>query len=196
MALITYEDKISLNYKPEIAEKNKVTDTNMNEIKNVVNLNYNEFQNSTLAEVIVGLPSQTYNITQVYSHYDKTLNPNTTIHINNDNNKYFTVTEQEITIGADVRYVEIGFTLNVYRGVTNQFPVVWIYKNSIADANVLFYGGANMVDWGRTNIIFVPKIFEVQEGDTIFVKFGASSTGTWEVSGDVERSYMTLKKVG
>lgn len=196
MALITYEDKISLNYKPEIAEKNKVTDTNMNEIKNVVNVNYNEFQNSTLAEVIVGLPSQTYNITQVYSYYDKTLNPNTTVHINNENNKYFTVTEQEITIGANVRYVEIGFTLNVYRGVTNQFPVVWIYKNSIADANVLFYGGANMVDWGRTNIIFMPKIFEVQEGDTIFVKFGASSTGTWEVSGDVERSYMTIKKVG
>lgn len=196
MALINYEDKSSLNNKPEIAEKNKVTDNNMNEIKNVVNLNYNEFQNSKLSEVIVGLPSQTYNITQTYSHYDKTLNPNTTIHINNENNKYFTVTEQEITIGANVRYVEIGFTLNVYRGITNQFPVVWIYKNSIADANVLFYGGANMVDWGRTNIIFMPKIFEVQEGDTIFVKFGASSTGTWEVSGDVERSYMTIKKVG
>lgn len=39
MALINYENKASLTVDPTIAEKNKVTDENMNEIKSVVNEN-------------------------------------------------------------------------------------------------------------------------------------------------------------
>jgi hypothetical protein len=41
MAQITYADKVALNVNPEIAAINKVQDTDMNEIKQVVNDNYN-----------------------------------------------------------------------------------------------------------------------------------------------------------
>lgn len=41
MAQITYADKVALNVNPEIAAINKVQDTDMNEIKSVVNANYN-----------------------------------------------------------------------------------------------------------------------------------------------------------
>ena len=41
MAQITYADKVALNVNPEIAAINKVQDTDMNEIKKVVNENYN-----------------------------------------------------------------------------------------------------------------------------------------------------------
>lgn len=43
MAKITYEDKEFLNKKENIADKNKVNDTDLNEIKEVVNGNYDEF---------------------------------------------------------------------------------------------------------------------------------------------------------
>lgn len=39
MAKITYEDKVQLNNYPDIAEKNKVTANNINEIKQIVNQN-------------------------------------------------------------------------------------------------------------------------------------------------------------
>ena len=41
MAQITYANKVALNENPEIANINKVTDDDMNEIKQVVNDNYN-----------------------------------------------------------------------------------------------------------------------------------------------------------
>lgn len=41
MALISYTNKVALNENPEIADINKVTDDDMNEIKQVVNDNYN-----------------------------------------------------------------------------------------------------------------------------------------------------------
>ena len=39
MAQITYDDKVALNENPSVAETNKVTDDNMNEIKNTININ-------------------------------------------------------------------------------------------------------------------------------------------------------------
>ena len=39
MAQITYNDKVALNKNPSVAETNKVTDDNMNEIKNTINTN-------------------------------------------------------------------------------------------------------------------------------------------------------------
>ena len=39
MAQITYNNKVALNTNPNVAEINKVTDDNMNEIKNTVNTN-------------------------------------------------------------------------------------------------------------------------------------------------------------
>lgn len=45
MALITYEDKIALNENSQIADNNKVTASDMNEIKDVVNENSNDYNN-------------------------------------------------------------------------------------------------------------------------------------------------------
>lgn len=39
MAQITYDDKVALNENPSVAEINKVTDDNMNEIKSTINTN-------------------------------------------------------------------------------------------------------------------------------------------------------------
>lgn len=42
MALITYQDKVTMNENPSISAINKVQASDMNEIKNVVNGNWNE----------------------------------------------------------------------------------------------------------------------------------------------------------
>lgn len=47
MAQITYDDKVALNENPSVAEINKVTDDNMNEIKSVVNNNASETSTNT-----------------------------------------------------------------------------------------------------------------------------------------------------
>ena len=47
MAQITYDDKVALNENPSVAEINKVTDNNMNEIKEVVNNNATETSTNT-----------------------------------------------------------------------------------------------------------------------------------------------------
>lgn len=44
---ITYTDKVALNENPSVAEINKVTDDNMNEIKSVVNNNASETSTNT-----------------------------------------------------------------------------------------------------------------------------------------------------
>lgn len=46
MAQITYENKVKINDNPNIPDINKVTDADMNEIKDVVNENYQEQQNT------------------------------------------------------------------------------------------------------------------------------------------------------
>lgn len=57
MALITYADKQAMGTQPSIPEVNKVTDSNMNEIKSVVNANANyllESMTYSTTEQVVG----------------------------------------------------------------------------------------------------------------------------------------------
>lgn len=57
MALITYADKQAMGTQPSIPEVNKVTDSNMNEIKSVVNANANYLVDSTTystTETVIG----------------------------------------------------------------------------------------------------------------------------------------------
>ena len=53
MSKITYQNKINLSEKPEIADINKVKDSDMNEIKRVVNENYDEFDDFKNKEVVL-----------------------------------------------------------------------------------------------------------------------------------------------
>ena len=57
MAKITYDDKSYLNLNGNIPNVNKVTDNDMNEIKSVVNTNYDEFLDNTFFK-----PGDTYEI--------------------------------------------------------------------------------------------------------------------------------------
>lgn len=90
MALITFEDKVSLNPQPSVADKNKVKDSDMNMIKNAVNsaTTYStteqvvgEFMGKTLyRKVITGtFTSATQTITDIITGYDEVIQYNGTI---------------------------------------------------------------------------------------------------------------------
>ena len=71
MAKITYDDKVTLNEQPSIADVNKVTDDDMNEIKSVVNTNDDNV--GTLSSLKTNIKTSTVNAinelvdSQVYS---------------------------------------------------------------------------------------------------------------------------------
>lgn len=68
MSLISYQDKVTLNPKPDIAEINKVTADNLNEIKNTVNSNSTN-TNNNFSEVYS--TSKTYNVGDYCIYQDK-----------------------------------------------------------------------------------------------------------------------------
>lgn len=54
MALITYDDKVAINENSQVADINKVTASDMNEIKNIVNQNANDLDdviNNKITEI-------------------------------------------------------------------------------------------------------------------------------------------------
>lgn len=77
MATISYQDKVAINVNPGVADINKVKAEDMNEIKNVVNGNYNEVGDIT-------------NLTTT----NKTSVVNAINEVNDKNN--YTSTEQEV----------------------------------------------------------------------------------------------------
>lgn len=76
MSLISYQDKVTLNPKPDIAEINKVTADNLNEIKNTVNSNSTN-TNNNFSEVYS--TSKTYNVGDYCIYQDKLYRCITTI---------------------------------------------------------------------------------------------------------------------
>ena len=77
MSKITYDDKVALNENPEIADINKVTDDDMNEIKQVVNDNANTLDN---------LLSNTYGTSQTEGYSQEYINNNVGVVDSGSNN--------------------------------------------------------------------------------------------------------------
>jgi hypothetical protein len=69
---ITYQNKVALNEKPEIADINKVTDDDMNEIKSVVNTNSRTSSNNFGLGTDTWTSSATYSIGDIVVYNDNT----------------------------------------------------------------------------------------------------------------------------
>lgn len=69
---ITYQDKVALNENPDIADINKVTDSDMNEIKSVVNTNSQTSSNNFGLGTDTWTSSGTYAIGDIVVYNDNT----------------------------------------------------------------------------------------------------------------------------
>lgn len=102
MSKINYTDKEFLNKNVEIADNRKVNDTDLNEIKQVVNENYDEFNEYTSGVCLKRLWSgnvtennQTIELDEAYTNYDALI---VCLRIDSGNQGFFRMNTQFIPI--------------------------------------------------------------------------------------------------
>ena len=151
MALITYQDKSATNVNASVADVNKVKAEDMNEIKTVVNGNYNEFAPTVLynnasgsnTSIVISDSAANYTYIEIfYGWGDGTTfglsseliyNPNgakANLKITALNNNYlyvasslWTISGTSITLNSGEQW-RIGTSPNVTRTQTNQIGIV------------------------------------------------------------------------
>lgn len=157
MALITYADKQAMGTQPSIPDVNKVTDSDMNQIKNVVN----NMEPSWCVATITTKPT-------VSSEYFVPLN---FIHTKQGN---FTLQDGGIRIGSGINHIRVSacvFVENFYGG--DAFLWARVYKNNNMISTMLNSGGASYLSAG------VPiTITSVSEGDIIKLMADSGQGGT------------------
>lgn len=150
MAKITYEDKEFLNKNESIADKNKVNDTDLNEIKNVVNENDDSVGNLSNLNTInkdslVGainelLPVVLYETEKVYSSVAN----DTVITLNDDITNYRRIKVYGISNNGNLTYMELSnpsvnnvFSLNYFSNGnrSGEYAFSTIFRNFIIQSN-------------------------------------------------------------
>lgn len=151
MALITYQNKVASNTNSGVADVNKVKAEDLNEIKTVVNGNYNEFAPTTLynnasgsnTSIVISDSSANYNYIEIFYGWgdgttfglssERIYNPNgkkANLKITALNNGYiyiasslWTISGTSITLNTGEQW-RIGTSPNVTRTQTNQIGIV------------------------------------------------------------------------
>lgn len=181
MALITYNNKIYLNENPNIANENKVTDADMNEIKTVVNTNATALDN--LSPQCITLETNATG----------TINATTKIALKSIKNQIGTqitanTTTNRIIIGSGVSHVMI--TAQAQGTITNNPAIIEIRKNGNQIKKAYM-----KVEGSYQTMPIVPFIESVSEGDYFELYLTA---GTLNVSAGLSNAtlcYMTIQKL-
>ena len=154
---ITYTDKVALNENPNVAEINKVTDDNMNEIKSVVNNNASETSTNT------------NDITNL-----KKLVPTTLYNNSSGSNGSITLSDSV----SNYEYIEILFReeetgTSVYKSLKLHNPNG---KNVILD----------MVDFHDSKLIFNTKVVAISDTtitNVRYKRYTITDSATWSPFG-------------
>ena len=177
MAKITYEDKEFLNKNENIANKNKVNDTDLNQIKEVVNGNddkigdlsdLNTTNKDSLVEAINELNNNSYLCAELSSNQTYNGSANNTINFNHtleENNNGFLYNNGIFTANKQMT-LSISFYLNVNSSNSGQVPIVRIFKNNtqISQSGISIRAGG-----GNDPLTIANMIANVSEGDTLRV---------------------------
>lgn len=160
MAKITYQDKSYLNQNANIALVNKVADTDMNEIKSVVNGNDDDYRAliNKYRNVITAQPSSNSTLSDTQ--------PNQVLLDTSDGyGSLLTLNNYEIVIGEGVSKVKVSANVLYSTGGTGGSGSrrgAIIYKNN---NQVLYNMTASTETY--TGVSIAPFIMSVQENDTI-----------------------------
>jgi len=137
MAKITYADKVSINIDANIPEINKTKDTNINEIKEVVNNNDEEFLSGWIP------------ITETLT-YVSVDNPSAIINFSGDvTAKYQIADKLKLTNNSNVSYAKIVY-VGTYDNINNVTPITIIQSINYPN-NDAYYALANSA---ITNVYF------------------------------------------
>ena len=156
MTKITYEDKEFLNKNESIADKNKVNDTDLNEIKNVVNenddsvgnlSNLNTEDKSSLVNAVNEILNKSYFTIDTNSNISIGQGDNT-INFDNilaQNQIAFTNNSGIFTANKDC-IISVNYHLNL-NGSSGQVPIIRIWKNNtqLSQSGIQIYGSNNPI---------------------------------------------------
>lgn len=177
---ITYDDKVALNENPSVAEINKVTDNNMNEIKNVVNNNATETSTNT-----TNVNTNTTKITNLQAiatatfTNDKTNLPSGVLAfdtLNSSSNK-LTLSNGGIRIGTGISKVLVsGNVFFQFTAAQQNYVYIMIRKNT---TNISIAIGPEAFANAFISVPFTPVLVDVQEGDIFYMFLADAKTGTY-----------------
>lgn len=190
---ITYDDKVALNENPSIADINKVTDDDMNEIKSVVNNNASETSTNT-----TNITTNTTNIANLQTIATASFTTDKTSlaggvltfdTITRTNSK-LSLSSGGIKIGAGISKVLVsGNVFFQFNGANQTYIYMAIRKNS---SNVSIAIVAEPFNNSFASIPFTPKLVNVQENDVFFIVSLDSKSGTYRGG---ENSWLTIEVV-
>lgn len=162
---ITYDDKTALDTQPDIADVNKVTDNDMNEIKSVVNNNANELNNRIADLIQVGISTSTLNIsanTLTQIPFDETSQQiGTNLSLSNS----------KIVVGGSGLSGKIKLTFYTYGTTTTtlNYCYAYIYKNGVETADMYAAGAGISNRFSLSHEV----VLDYQTGDEFYVSYGS-----------------------
>ena len=161
---ITYDDKVALNENPSVAEINKVTDDNMNEIKSVVNNNASETSTNT-----TNITTNTTKITNLQTYSTSETNTGQTWINNkpiyrkvinfgalpNTNGKSVAHGISNLDFITDIRILSKNPTYSYYISIpyTNKSNVTYQIEFYIDNTNIVITTGDNKSGYSNTYVI-------------------------------------------
>lgn len=145
MSKINYTDKEFLNKNEEIADNRKVNDTDLNEIKQVVNENYDEFNEYTSGVCLKRLWSgnvtennQTIELDEAYTNYDALI---VCLRIDTGNQGFFRMNTQFIPIDL-INLADNNLTMYIPISVGGAVMLTYIISNNnqvMTNGNFSYY---------------------------------------------------------
>ena len=191
---ITYDDKVALNENSSVAEINKVTDDNMNEIKSVVNNNASETSTNT-----TNITTNTTKITNLQAiatatfTTDKTSLSGGVLTFNSlkSSTDKLTLSGGGIRIGTGINKVLVsGNVFFQFDGATDQ-SYLWMAIRKGSN-NVSTAIGPWVKTYSFISLALTPTLVDVQEGDTFYIVSLEGKSGTYR-SG--VNSYLTIQVI-
>lgn len=198
MPLITFTDKQTMNTNANVPAINKITSGNVNEIKNVVNTNWNIRQVATVglsADVSMSTSSQ-YTTLTLNSVIDATSNSNMTL-------ESFTTTTTGagagIKIPAGITKVKVDANIqytNSSSGAMSFINYVYKYKASDGTVNIIARTIGRAEASQNVSCVVAPFVLSVAEGDIIFLRAYKGTAGNAATVGSgISRTFLTVEGI-
>lgn len=184
MALITYTDKSTMNENSSIPITNKCRASDMNEIKSVVNTNYNELYSAINDKnVITAYFTSNYTLAANSTYYKLPINSS----ISTGTKLTLDTTNHNIVIGAGVSKILISAKLCFNSVASSGDKWLTIYRNSDSIS-------ANPRNLSARDLIYATTfLVDVQENDIIYFQVFGSRNDV--IRADVAYSNLTVEVI-
>lgn len=201
MAKITYDDKISINENADIPAINKCQASDMNEIKSVVNQNYDELQKHSITTYLssdISFPSSSSNYSMIEVNGSVVTGDKLQIGEKTVNGANY----KGIVVGSGVSKIKINATAS-FRNNNQTSPMYFVlYICRLRGETAEFISRMPTLEVpinGLTDGVSIsPFDYEVQEGDLFYLRMYKSiANGNCNIVGNSteRRTYITAEVV-